>query len=154
MAAAIDAAIAIRTARDDDAAALADLSTQLGYPIDATAMRERLARVHATKVGEVFVACAADGRVVGWTHAVPRLQLEEVPFAELAGLVVDESVRSAGVGARLLAAAEEWARSQGFGVMRVRSNVLRERAHGFYEREGYTRVKSQAVFCKPLTKSG
>jgi len=152
MAAATDAAIAIRIARDDDAAALADLSIQLGYPIDAPGMRERLARVHATQVGEVFVACAAGGQVLGWTHVVPRLQLEEAPFAELAGLVVDEAVRSAGVGARLLGAAEEWARSQGFGFMRVRSNVLRERAHGFYEREGYARVKSQAVFCKPLTR--
>lgn len=36
--------------------------------------------------------------------------------------------------------------------MRVRSNVIRERAHRFYEREGYARIKAQAVFRKQLTK--
>ena len=81
---------------------------------------------------------------------VPRLQLEDAPFAELAGLVVDDAVRGAGVGAALLNAAEAWARSEGFATMRVRSNVVRERAHRFYEREGYERIKAQAVFRKAL----
>ena len=151
MAAATDATIAIRVARDDDAAALADLSSQLGYPVDAASMRERLARVLAARVGEVYVAVDVQDRVVGWTHVVPRLQLEDAPFAELAGLVVDESARGLGVGATLLAAAENWAREQGFASLRVRSNVLRERAHRFYEREGYVRIKSQAMFRKVLT---
>jgi len=47
-------------------------------------------------------------------------------------------------------AAEQWARVHGFALMRVRSNVVRERAHRFYEREGYARVKTQAVFRKAL----
>ena len=74
--------IAIRTANGDDAAALADLSHQLGYPVDPAAMRERLARVREARVGEVYVALDAQGSVVGWTHVVPRLHLEEIPFAE------------------------------------------------------------------------
>ena len=45
---------------------------------------------------------------------------------------------------------QDWARAQGFASMRVRSNVIRERAHRFYEREGYARIKAQAVFRKPL----
>jgi hypothetical protein len=32
----------------------------------------------------------------------------------------------------------------------VRSNVVRERAHTFYERLGYGRVKAQQVYEKPL----
>jgi GNAT superfamily N-acetyltransferase len=151
--AAVDSAVCtIRPAREDDAAALAGLSTQLGYPLDAALMHERLARVRAAHAGEVLVAVDAQNRVVGWTHVVPRLQLEDGAFAELAGLVVDASLRSAGIGATLLAAAEDWARRQGFDLMRVRSNVVRERAHGFYLRAGYARIKSQAVFCKPLLK--
>ncbi len=81
---------------------------------------------------------------------MPRLQLEEPPFAELAGLVVADSARGIGIGAALLAAAEAWARAAGFALMRVRSNVVRERAHRFYEREGYCRVKAQAVFHKSI----
>jgi hypothetical protein len=34
--------------------------------------------------------------------------------------------------------------------MRVRSNVIRERAHRFYLREGYAEKKRQAVFLKQL----
>ena len=115
-------------------------------------MRERRARVRAARFGEIFIAVARDGAqaVVGWTHVVPRLQLEEAAHAELAGLVVDERMRGAGAGKALLAAAEDWARAQGFAFMRVRSNVLRTRAHRFYEREGYVRIKSQAVFRKAL----
>jgi hypothetical protein len=32
----------------------------------------------------------------------------------------------------------------------VRSNVLRERAHAFYRREGYGEIKQQRVFEKSL----
>ncbi|MGH8123769.1 MAG: GNAT family N-acetyltransferase [Rudaea sp.] len=154
MAAATSAEIVIRGARDADAEALADLSTQLGYPLDAGEMRKRLARVRAARAaraGEVFVAEDVRGHVVGWTHVAPRLQLEDGAFAELAGLVVDEAARGSGVGAALLAAAEHWACAQGFASMRVRSNVIRERAHRFYEREGYARIKAQAVLRKSLT---
>ena len=151
MAVATSARIAIRTARDGDAAALADLSTQLGYPLDAVEMSRRLARVRAG-AGEVFIAEDVHGHIVGWTHVMPRVQLEDGAFAELAGLVVDESARGSGVGAALPTAAEDWARAQGFASMRVRSNVIRERAHRLYEREGYARIKAQAVFRKQLTK--
>lgn len=77
MAAATSARIAVRTARDGDAVALADLSTQLGYPLDAVEMSTRLARVRAAGAGEVFVAEDVRGQLVGWTHVVPRLQLED-----------------------------------------------------------------------------
>ena len=146
---ALQGAISIRPARSDDAAALAELSTQLGYPAAADTLNQRLERVRGDGVGEVFVA-TVDGRVLGWTHVVPRLHLEEVPFAELAGLVVADGARGAGVGAALLSAAEHWAREHGFAQFRVRSNVVRERAHRFYLREGYVERKRQVVFDKAL----
>lgn len=142
-------AISIRPARVDDAAALTELSRQLGYPTDLATMSRRLARVRDARVGEVFVA-VDEQAVIGWTHVVPRLQLEEVPFAELAGLVVADGARGSGAGAKLLQAAESWAAQQGFELLRVRSNVIRERAHRFYLREGYAERKRQVVFEKPL----
>lgn len=143
--------IAIRTAREGDEVALATLATQLtGQTVDASSMAERLSKVRAEQIGEAIVAQDQNGRVLGWAHVVPRLQLEHEPYAELAGLVVDESVRSGGVGAALLDAAEGWARARGFAMMLVRSRVTRERAHRFYEREGYERFKESAVFRKTL----
>src|SRR5262249_6210142 len=123
---------------------------QLGYPTDAGSMRQRLALVRSANVGEAFVAIDENGHMVGWTHVVPRLHLEEIPFAELAGLVVDARVRGSGVGKLLLHAAESWATERGFTRLRVRSNVIRERAHRFYVREGYVERKRQVVFDKDL----
>ena len=140
----------VRAAQADDASAIARLSSQLGYPVEPAEMALRLARVRAQRAGEVFIAVAESGDAIGWIHVVPRLQLEEPPHTELSGLVVAVSARGNGVGAALLAAAECWARSAGFTSMRVRSNVVRERAHRFYEREGYCRVKRQAVFQKSI----
>lgn len=141
----------MRAAGAEDAAALADLSTQLGYPADALAIAARLGCIRDdANAGEVFVAIDAQGVVVGWTHVARRLNLEEEPFAELAGLVVDHAVRGRGVGKALLCAAEEWARTHDCTRQRVRSNVIRERAHGFYVRAGYFKRKRQVVFDKPL----
>ena len=140
----------IRPATSADAAALAELSGQLGYPTDVGTMHERLALVRSANVGEVFVAIDENGLVAGWTHVVPRLHLEEIPFAELAGLVVDERARGGGVGKRLLLAAESWTTEHGFARLRVRSNVIRDRAHRFYLREGYVERKRQVVFDKDL----
>ena len=141
--------IVVREATDGDVDALASLSTQLGYPADASTMRERLRRVQSLRAGCVFVA-VEDGSVVGWTHVVERVQLEDAPLAEIAGLIVEGTMRGSGVGAQLLQAAEAWARERGYMRMRVRSNVMRERAHRFYEREGYVGVKRQVVFEKVL----
>ncbi|HVT32598.1 MAG TPA: GNAT family N-acetyltransferase, partial [Rhodanobacteraceae bacterium] len=101
--------------------------------------------------GRVLVAEDAEGRVVGWLHVASRAQLTEDACAEILGLVVAERSRSAGTGAALVRAAEAWARSEGCAGIRVRSRDTRERAHRFYERHGFARVKSQLVLAKPLT---
>jgi GNAT superfamily N-acetyltransferase len=64
--------------------------------------------------------------------------------------VVDEARRGGGLGAKLVAAADEWAAGHGFRTLRVRSNVVRERTHRFYERLGFARIKSQVVFARPV----
>jgi GNAT superfamily N-acetyltransferase len=50
----------------------------------------------------------------------------------------------------LLDAAEKWARGKKCKGMSVRSNVIRDRAHAFYERQGYLHIKTQKAFRKPL----
>jgi len=50
----------------------------------------------------------------------------------------------------LLRAAERWAKSKGCKNMSVRSNVIRERAHTFYLRNGYQHYKTQKAFRKNL----
>jgi hypothetical protein len=44
--------------------------------------------------------------------------------------------------------AERWAQARGSRSVRLRSNVVRSRAHTFYESLGYRVIKSQKAFCK------
>ena len=142
--------VKIRRARQAHAARIAELSGQFGYPATGHAMAGRLKMALREKSGACFVAEMKENGVVGWAHASVRPSLEVERRAELNGLVVDERVRSQGAGWSLLQAAEEWARKKRCKGMSVRSNVLRDRAHGFYERHGYEHYKTQKAFRKKL----
>lgn len=135
-----------------DAAAVAELTTQLGYPVEADELGRRMAGIlEEASDAALLVAVDASDVVIGWIH-VERLRLLELsPTANVSGLVVDEQRRSAGIGAVLLAAAEDWARERGIGAIQVRSRTTREAAHRFYEREGYRRVKTSFMFQKTLS---
>jgi ribosomal protein S18 acetylase RimI-like enzyme len=101
--------------------------------------------------GEHAVLVAEDGGLlVGWIHVVVSHSLLTERRAEIAGLVVDEPHRSRGIGQALMEKAEAWARQQGCGSVRLHSNVLRTRAHAFYERLGYRVTKLQKAFRKEL----
>jgi len=138
----------IRVAAHSDAGELASLSGQLGYPADAATILRRLEGVASHHAGVVLVAVDPHGGLGGFAHVEPRRPLIAEPFAELAALVVFETARRQRVGSALLAAAEAWARERGYASVHVRSNVIRERAHRFYLREGYIEKKRQAVFVK------
>jgi GNAT superfamily N-acetyltransferase len=144
------AEVRIRRARVADAGRIALLSGQLGYPATEKQMKGRLRDVLQDKEAACFVAESRDGGLNGWIHVSCTPLLESERRAEVNGLVVDELARSHGAGAMLLAAAEKWARGKRCKGMSVRSNVLRERAHGFYLRNGYEHYKTQKAFRKEL----
>lgn len=140
----------IRRAKAGDAPRIAELAGQLGYPATAAQMRQRLRGIRPASQHAVFVAEFGEEDVIGWLHVSKEPLLEVEIRAEVNGLVVAEGQRSLGAGARLLAAAENWASKHGCKGMSVRSNVIRERAHKFYERNGYEHYKTQKSFRKPL----
>jgi GNAT superfamily N-acetyltransferase len=142
-------ALKIRRARISDASRVAELSGELGYPATAQEMKERLASLKPASQHAVFVAEAGKS-VIGWLHVSVTPLLEVPRRAEVNGLIVAEGRRSSGAGSRLLEAAEQWARAKACKGMSVRSNVIRERAHSFYERQGYAHFKTQKAFRKAL----
>ena len=113
-------------------------------------MKGRLSEGIKDKDTACFVAELREGGLIGWIHVSTTPLLEVERRAEVNALVVDEAARSGGVGALLLAAAEKWARGKRCKGMSVRSNVLRERAHGFYLRNGYEHYKTQKAFRKGM----
>ena len=130
-------AVHVRDAAQGDAEAVARLCTQLGYPSSAAAMPARLARLNEGGSARALVA-TQEGGVVGLATIHLRHALNHAaPLAQLSLLVVDERVRSQGVGRVLVAAAEAWARERGCHRMIVTTALNRSDAHAFYERIGY-----------------
>jgi GNAT superfamily N-acetyltransferase len=146
------AKVKIRRARRGDAERIAQLSGELGYPASATQVATRLRQLTPVSKHAVFVAESPDAAtgLIGWVHVSVVHLLESDIRAEVNGLIVAEAQRSAGAGRKLLEACEEWARRQGCKGMNVRSNVIRKRAHKFYERQGYEHYKTQKAFRKTL----
>jgi GNAT superfamily N-acetyltransferase len=142
--------VEIRGARSTDAAEMARLAGELGYPASAEAMAERLASL-LPDPGQ-HIAVASDGeRLLGWVHVQRGSTLDIGVRAEIVGLVVDATARRHGLGRRLVAIAETWTRSQGLPSLMVRSNVARDVSHPFYESIGFARIKTQHVYAKAIT---
>jgi GNAT superfamily N-acetyltransferase len=139
----------IRRARPEDSPRLAELSTELGYPMTSEEAAARL-RELADHADHAILVAETGGRVAGWIQvSLPRI-FETPARAEIAGLVVDETARGRGIGQELVTAAVDWARERGCLAIRVRSNVARERAHAFYRREGFGDIKTQVVLEKVI----
>jgi GNAT superfamily N-acetyltransferase len=144
----------VRAARPADATRLAELSCELGYPAESDEIAARLPFL-LEHPDHILVVATDDTDVpTGWLHALVRRQLESDAFVQIVGLVVGETQRSRGIGAELLRAAEAWARTVGVRQVRVRSNVTRSRAHGFYLRAGYTLRKTSHLFVKEIAGGG
>jgi GNAT superfamily N-acetyltransferase len=132
-----------------DIESVAALITQLGYPAAPHDIARRFERIDGRDDQALLVA--DDGRdVVGWMHVGAHPYLESDESAEILGLVVAEGQRSRGIGAALVRAAEKWAAQHGCQVLRVRSRTTRPRAHAFYERDGFERIKTQHCFQKMI----
>jgi GNAT superfamily N-acetyltransferase len=140
----------IRPPRVDDAPELASLCTELGYPSTPGDVSRRLGLLTQEPGHLVLVAVEDMDRPVGWIHVCIVNRLESEPMAEVGGMVVSEKWRGRGIGAALLAEAERWALSAQIKTLRVRSNIVRERAHHFYARAGYSRTKTSHIFQKSL----
>lgn len=140
----------VRAPRNEDYARMSDLAGQLGYAATAGDIAKRLAGMRPSSEHAVFVAQLTGGEIAGWIGVFVYRGVELNARAEVSGLVVDERYRSQGVGLRLLERAEQWAREKGCNEIGLRSNVIREMAHKFYERNGYVHTKTQKSFRKTL----
>lgn len=91
--------------------------------------------------GRTVLVAELDGAVVGCLSTSLTLVLHRpAPVGRISMMVVDETLRSRGIGAELVAAAERALAAQGCYMVEVTSHVRRTDAHRFYERLGYERT--------------
>jgi len=144
--------VTIRVGRRSDAGEIAQLTTQLGYDLTEGDAAARLSRI-LPRDDQRFLVADFDGRAVGWAHIVLVEYVDAEAFALIGGLVVDKVHRGSGIGRALMNGAENWARERGVSMVRLSSTVARTAAHQFYENLGYTKIKTQHSFIKPLDEA-
>jgi GNAT superfamily N-acetyltransferase len=144
----------VRRMTEADAEAVNELVSQLGYPDDVGKTETAIRAVLGSEVVDAFVAEDREGRVIGWAHVFMVPFIESGPNAELGGLVVDEKYRGSGAGRALVERVEAWAREHGAADLCLRSNIVRDGAHKFYEHLGFEVQKTQHKFRKKLGPGG
>jgi GNAT superfamily N-acetyltransferase len=138
----------VRAAKLGDAASVARLSRELGYPAEVKVVRERLRRILGRDDQRIVVAETPGGSVCGWLQAHCSTAVESGLRVEIVGLVVSEAMRRRGVGRCLVALAETWAAEISAEAVVVRSNAKRLESHAFYPSLGYLPSKTQIVYRK------
>ena len=137
-----------RPATVNDAAGIARLISDLGYPCTTNQMRSRLSALANDAAYATFVACV-DRTLAGMAGAfVGRIYEQDDPMGRIIALSVSNDFRRIGLGRQLVQAAENWIRSRGASIVLVNSGFDREDAHKFYERAGYS--AKGASFIKQL----
>lgn len=128
----------IRDATAADAAAVAALLGELGYPAASGEVVARLRRP-----GQRVLLAESEGRAVGLAALDIGSQLHHAgPVARVTALVVSEPARGLGAGRRLMTRAEDLAREAGCEGIELTSGIRpeREKAHHLYQALGYERT--------------
>ncbi|KZK41617.1 GNAT family N-acetyltransferase [Lactococcus cremoris] len=142
----------IRKVEMRDVSDITRLAGVLGYPISESIVKNNMSRILNDEKQE-FLVFDNGNQVVGFIEAetYDAVYSKEIMFNVL-GLVVDAQEQGHEIGAQLLSALEENAKSRGINVIRLNSGVQRHEAHQFYEHQGYTSNHSQKRFLKVLEK--
>jgi GNAT superfamily N-acetyltransferase len=100
------------------------------------------------------ILLALDGEhLIGFAHLRISQDLLTDETAEVASIVVRGSHRRQGVGRRLIAAAEAWARESGRARLLLRTDVVRTDAHAFYVAQGYEQASTMLEFVRDLARA-
>lgn len=127
----------IRKAEIKDASFIQKLLGQLGYPVGEDLLVKRI-EILSSNQEHKDVVYELDGRITGFmsVHFIPQIAFD-AEYAVISYLIVDDQIRSKGVGKALEEYAVELAVLRGCRRILLHSNARRTDAHRFYVRQGY-----------------
>lgn len=141
-------AFRIRDCSMEDAEAIWQINQDaFGYAFDAEKTKERLAFILSCPFYRVFAA-ESDRRAIGYIHCSSYDCTYDEPLKNILALGILTPYRGKGIGRALIAAAENWAKSDGAAGIRLVSGFNRTGAHRFYEACGYDHRKDQKNYMK------
>jgi GNAT superfamily N-acetyltransferase len=132
---------------DDEVGGSGDAWTEENRP----AYERGFQAIAANPAVELYVA-RRDGAVIGTIQVLfsPHIGGHGGLRCILESVFVSASARGQGVGAAMLAVAEDRARARGAALITLSSNAKRVDAHRFYEQHGY--VKTSVAFKKRMVR--
>lgn len=136
--------IAIYIAKPGDAAEVADLLGQLGYPVSASEASLRM-ELYQQPSYQILVA-KKEEVTVGFIalHVYDELHLPG-PVGRITSFCVKETFRGTGIGTTLLDAAEVFFKENGCYKIEVTSNLRRSQTHLYYLHHGYQETSKHFV---------
>ncbi len=134
----------IRNATIEDLDGVNHVSAFLGYAQSTAAQAKlRLQSLLHSDTNFIWVY-EENGNIKGWIHVFVSIRIASPAFAEIGGLVVDETCRRQGIGRKLVDTAVNFAHEKHLSI-RVRCNTQRDGANIFYKELGFKKKKSQNV---------
>ncbi|MEK9722428.1 MAG: GNAT family N-acetyltransferase [Rhodospirillaceae bacterium] len=142
--------VILRGPHPGDLDALWTLCRELGYETTVTSLEKRLNDIVFDGNQAAYVAEIDGMGVIGYVHVFTRHSLEVDPCAQIQALVVADRARRHGVAAKLMAAAEAWARGKGLTWLSLYCTTSRDAAHAFYPTQGFEPAVTATRFNKTL----
>jgi predicted N-acetyltransferase YhbS len=134
--------LTVRQATAADAARIASLIDELGYPATAADVDARLRLIE--EAGQSVLVAELDRQVIGClSTSVMHVLHRPAPVGRISMMVVDEHYRGQGIGAAMVREAECLLAANGCQLVEVTSNNRRTEAHRFWESNGYERTSSR-----------
>ncbi|HCM9397427.1 GNAT family N-acetyltransferase [Enterobacter hormaechei subsp. hoffmannii] len=135
--------VLIRTPKLKDIPSLNKLFLQLGYQTERERLEKHIEQEHT---GLRILVAESEKELCGVivVNFITPLH-ENGLWALISALVIDELLRGAGIGRKLLIAAEQIALEKGCSQIELSSSERRVRAHKFYEDNGYQEVRKRFV---------
>lgn len=124
--------------------AVGPLTKQLGYAVTDAELLERFQELSASSLHQLLVL--EENGVKGWMHLELVSNLIRGKQVEIKALVVEETERSKGYGHALVEAARNWAKTNQVRTIYLSCNIIRDKAHAFYLREGFNKIKTSHLF--------
>lgn len=137
----------IRPATTKDASSLVAVIAAMDYQATAPEVEARLKNI-LSHPDHLLVVAETNNQVVGFCHGYIRSLIEVPEAVEIGGLSVLPNWQNQGIAKQLIGRIEAWAISQKVSRIVLSSNIIRTKAHGFYEHIGYKKVKQQYSFEK------
>lgn len=139
----------IRTMELPDLEQVSELARQLGYPNQVNEVKARFHELTG-RSDHSLVVFAKEEEILGYIHLEKIYGLLSDPRVEIKALVVEEKSRNIGIGKSLVDFGKHWAKTNGMHTITVRTNIIREKAQRFYQREGFELKKTSNYFAAKI----